>query len=663
MAGCPATRTAARRTLVPAAGWTDEVTTVDESVQPASAPLGDADRSGVVRTAAGPVAWASIGNLGAPVALLLPGTDDLLGWPPAFVTALVGHGLQVVAVGAPPGVADDALAVADGAAAALLAAGANRAHVIGASQGGIVAQAMAAAHPARVLSLVLLMTRRPTGAPREVPAGLLSVLAPTRGGGPLLRRTVDAAAAVSQRPVPNHGAVRARVAAAEADGADPVTALLAFAAGEDRTVPPPVAGLAAVVFHGTEDPVVPLEAGRRLAEALDAELVVVPGGHDLPWAHEAFVARRIAALTAEVEHHPRPRSRREGRRAGRAATAGGVVAFLVLIGIIAASTIDVPYYAISPGSARRTNDLVQVPPERRFPPKGELLFVTVGLGRLKALGWLLATRDSDVEVVSESVILGTTPKGEYKEQVVQEMLDAKESAAVVALNRLCERVVEMGTGARVEKVVDGSPAAAAGIAEGDVVTAVDGQPVTTADQALSILRAKPPGAELSLTSVGPTEAAQPRTATATLAARPEDPARSFLGVTMRTRQKDYALPFEVIIDSGRVGGPSAGLEFALSIVDQLTAGELTGGRKVAVTGTIELDGSVGPVGGVPQKAVTVKRSGAKLFLVPMDQVGEARAKTGDGIEVVGVASLDEAIAALGARGGDISGIPGSCPGP
>ena len=161
--------------------------------------------------------------------------------------------------------------------------------------------------------------------------------------------------------------------------------------------------------------------------------------------------------------------------------------------------------------------------------------------------------------------------------------------------------------------------------------------------------------------MGPTEAAQPRTTTATLAARSDDRARSFLGVTLRTRQRDYALPFEVTIDSGRVGGPSAGLEFALSIVDQLTPGELTGGRRVAVTGTIELDGSVGPVGGVPQKAVTVTRSGAMLFLVPTAQVEDARSKAGTGIEVVGVDTLDDAIRELGARGGDISGIPGACP--
>ena len=524
---------------------------------------------------------------------------------------------------------------------------------------------MAAAHPARVASLTLLMTRRATAAPLEVAPGLLAVLAPTRGGGPLLERALEAATAVGRQRGPDQGVVRSRVAAAEADRADPVTALLSFAAGEDRTLPPPGRAVPAVVVHGSEDPVVPLEAAERLAAVLDAELVVLPAGHDLPWGHEATVANRVAALAADAEQRPERRFARMGKSPGRLVSSLGVLAVIALVAIIAASTIDVPYYAISPGTARRTNDLVEVPADRRFPPKGELLFVTVGVARLKALGWVLASQDADVDIVPERDILGTTPPTQYREQVTQEMVDAKETAAVVALRRLCERVVETGTGARIDEVVEGSPAAAAGLVRGDVVTSVDGTAVSTAEQALSILRSRPPGAALSITSVGPAGDAQPRTAVATLARREDDPARSFLGVSLRTRQQDYSLPFEVTIDTGRVGGPSAGLEFALSIVDQLTPGELTGGRKVAVTGTIAPDGSVGAVGGVPQKMVTVRRAEASLFLVPTAQVAEARAmaRAGDEIEVVGVDTLDDAIRALGARGGDISGIPGACPGP
>lgn len=643
------------------------MTTVDESVQPASTPLGDPDRSGSVATAAGTVTWAAVGRPHAPAVLLLPSTDDLLGWPPAFVAALVANGLQVLAITPPAGLADDALAVADAAASALLAARVERAHVVGASQGGIVAQALAAAHPGRVSSLTLLMTRRATAAPLEVAPELLAVLAPVRGGRPLLSRATEVAAVLAEGVVADRAALRARAAAAERNGVDPVNGLLSFATGEDPTLPPERADVPALVVHGSADPVVQLPAAEALASSLDAELVVVPGGHNLPWGREVEVARRVAELAAAAQGagiRPARASGRWawlGRRPGKLGTAFGVLFVLLMASVIAASSIDVPYYAISPGSARQTNDLVEVPQDRRFPPKGQLLFVTVGVARLKALSWVVASLDRDVEIVPERVILGTTPPDEYRQQVSQEMVDAKEAAAVVALIRVCEAAEERGTGARVDQVVEGSPAAASGIVRGDVVTAVDGQEVRTATQALAALRAKPPGAPLQLTVVGPADGAPPRTATATLGRRPEDPARSFLGVTLRTRQQDFDLPFEIAIDTGKVGGPSAGLEFALSIVDQLTPGELTGGQKVAVTGTIELDGTVGPVGGIPQKTVSVRRAGARLFLVPKDQVAEAQAKS-EGIEVVGVASLDEAIQALAARGGDISGIPGSCPG-
>ncbi len=642
---------------MPAARWTDEETTVNQSVQPAPAPLRDPDRGGELRIAA---AWAAVGPADAPAALLLPASDDLLGWPASFVGQLLANGLQVVAVSVGGGAAEDVSVVVDAAAAGLRAAGVSRAHVVGASQGGIAAQTLAATHPDLVASLTLLMTRRPTAGSLDVAPALLSALAPPRSPRPLLSRATDAMAAMGSGLAADRGALAERVAEAEAGGADPVTALLCFASGEDRVLPPLPSGVAATVVHGDADPVVPLAAGHALASALGAELVVVPGGHDLPWGREAAVAQGVAAQAAADGRRSGWRS--AFTRPGRLGTAVGVLFVLLLAAIIAASTIDVPYYAIRPGSARRTNDLVEVPQDRRFPPKGQLLFVTVGVGRLKALGWLLASRDDDVEVVPENVILGTSPPDEYREQVNQEMVDAKETATVVALGRLCEAVSEQGTGARVEQVSEGSPAAAAGIARGDTVTAVDGMPVATAAQALTVLRGKPPGAAFPITVVGPAEGAPPRTTTATLGRREDDPSRSFLGVTLRTRQQDFDLPFEVSIDSGRVGGPSAGLEFALSIIDQLTPGELTGGGKVAVTGTIELDGTVGPVGGIPQKTVTVRRAGAKIFLVPKEQVGEAQAKAGDAIEVVGVASLDEAIQALAARGGDISGIPGACPG-
>ena len=105
-----------------------------------------------------------------------------------------------------------------------------------------------------------------------------------------------------------------------------------------------------------------------------------------------------------------------------------------------------------------------------------------------------------------------------------------------------------------------------------------------------------------------------------------------------------------------MGGPSAGLAFTLALLDELTPGELTGGKKVAATGTITPSGAVGEIGGLPQKTVAVEREGAELFLVPLAELAEAQAKAeGTNLKVVGVETLDDALAALQEFGG--SGLP------
>ena len=106
------------------------------------------------------------------------------------------------------------------------------------------------------------------------------------------------------------------------------------------------------------------------------------------------------------------------------------------------------------------------------------------------------------------------------------------------------------------------------------------------------------------------------------------------------------------IDSGSVGGPSAGLAFTLAILDRLTEGDLTGPNKVAVTGTIRLDGSVGPVGGVVQKTEAAVRAGARAFLVPPDEYADARRAARGRLRIIQVSTVDEALAALRRLGGD-----------
>ena len=138
----------------------------------------------------------------------------------------------------------------------------------------------------------------------------------------------------------------------------------------------------------------------------------------------------------------------------------------------------------------------------------------------------------------------------------------------------------------------------------------------------------------------------------TTIAAPDDPTRAIIGIAPEDRISDFDFPIDVTIDSGNVGGPSAGLAFTLAVLDVLTPGELTGGHRVAVTGTMSLDGTVGPVGGGAQKAIAVRDAGYEVFLVPSDELEEVREAVGDDVEVIAVDTLDEALAALDSLGGN-----------
>jgi PDZ domain-containing protein len=188
---------------------------------------------------------------------------------------------------------------------------------------------------------------------------------------------------------------------------------------------------------------------------------------------------------------------------------------------------------------------------------------------------------------------------------------------------------------------------------GDVVVAVDGSAVTGAADLIDAVRASQPGAVLVL-SVRPVSGGPDEDRSVTPVAGGGDPPSPMLGVTVADAVETSA-GVDVDIDSGPVGGPSAGLAFALGIIDLLTRGDLGGGRAVVATGTIGADGRVGPVGGIAQKAVAVRRSGATVFLVPSslpeDELARARDLAGP-VELVPVATLQEALDALADRGGD-----------
>jgi len=227
---------------------------------------------------------------------------------------------------------------------------------------------------------------------------------------------------------------------------------------------------------------------------------------------------------------------------------------------------------------------------------------------------------------------------------------------------LCEQVSEDGT------TCDEFVPADAFLDPGDEFVSVHGAPILTRDDLTRVLQQFEPGdtVDVVVRRGGNGTAADPGeelAGTVELIESSDEPGRPLFGlITADTTQ--VKIPFAIDIDTGRVGGPSAGLAFTLTLLDELTPGELTGGHDIAVTGTIDVNGNVGPIGGLRQKAVAVRSAGATAFIVPAAQSPEdlaiARKIMGDD-NVFPVATVDEALEVLAGFGGNALelGTPGA----
>jgi PDZ domain-containing protein len=316
------------------------------------------------------------------------------------------------------------------------------------------------------------------------------------------------------------------------------------------------------------------------------------------------------------------------------------VAVLGLAAIVAAF-IRLPYDTIAPGTSRQVNDLVLVRGAPSYPPKGQVLYTTVAVReRVSPYEYLIGWLDPNTSVVSDKSVRGTTSPKQFQQENVVAMTDSKKVAEAVSLEHLGYHVVQ-GNGAVVRSVRAGSPAAPI-LRANDIIVAVDGKPVAIQAQAADDIKAHKPGDSISLSVVR--GSAPPTTLSTKLAAGPDG--KGLLGVVLETSGLQFKLPFQIDIDSGSVVGPSAGVAYALELLDVLTPGELTGGQKIAATGDLHLDGSVGAIGGVAQKAITVSRAGASMFLVPRDNYAEAKAHAGSGLRVYPIDTIEDALRVL-----------------
>lgn len=338
---------------------------------------------------------------------------------------------------------------------------------------------------------------------------------------------------------------------------------------------------------------------------------------------------------------------------------GGGALFALAGAVIAALTVTIPYYEFRPGSARPIAGLVEVSEVETYPPQSDIAYTTVSLRHSTVASYVVAMFDDDIEIVEDNVVLGDRSENENRQFNLQLMDTSKQDAIRVALVALGHDVPITVSGIVVVAVQEGS-AADGRLSVGDTIVTIDGEKLAVASDVARIMDPKKPGESVTL-GVEPPDRSEIREIEVTLGTAPDDPERGIIGIELQPRDPNYQYPFPIDIDSGSVGGPSAGLAFSLGVIDVLTPGELTGGLRVAVTGTIDRNGNVGNVGGVVQKTAVVKRAGYDVFLVPSGEVDAVRARAGDTLRVIPVDTLQDALDALASLGGsgfEIAAAPG-----
>ncbi|MCX4527961.1 MULTISPECIES: PDZ domain-containing protein [unclassified Streptomyces] len=353
-------------------------------------------------------------------------------------------------------------------------------------------------------------------------------------------------------------------------------------------------------------------------------------------------------------------------------TATMLASTLMLFALLCAGVFfKVPYSEMSPGPTVNTlgdsrgEPVLSISGRKTYPTTGHLNMTTVrvtgadyDMNLLEAAyGWLAG---DNIVVPHDNLYPNGKTDKESTQENAEEFSQSQESAKVAALKQLgipvTARVV-------VSSVVKASPSEGK-LHAGDVIQAVDGTPVKEPGDVAKLVTKHKPGEPVEFTIVPAAEAAEaeranrepgsPDKVTIT-AGKAEGDGHAVVGIRAGT---DHTFPFTVDIKLADVGGPSAGLMFALGIVDKLTPEDLTGGKFIAGTGTIDDAGKVGPIGGIQMKTIGARQAGAEYFLTPAENCASAASNVPDGLTLVKVSTIDDATKALEKISkGDKAGLP------
>jgi PDZ domain-containing protein len=348
--------------------------------------------------------------------------------------------------------------------------------------------------------------------------------------------------------------------------------------------------------------------------------------------------------TGDVDEQPRGR-RTSPTRPGLL-PAVLLTATFVAIALAAVLTfVGLPYVVMSPGPATNIlgkvdgKPLLSVDGAPTYPTSGTLDFTTVSVDggpgvRVTVYDLAQAWLSGSQEILpEEQVFPPQQSEKDAQEEGAAEMAGSQSVATATALRAIGRTVPEMVV---IAGVPDDSPSK--GVFEADdVLVSVDGDLASSSDTVRAAVQRHQPGDSFPVVV---RRDGKEQTVTAKTG---EVDGRTVMGVGLRL---DYDLPVDVTLRTGNVGGPSAGLMFSLAIYDALTPGELTGGKNIAGTGTMDDKGTVGPIGGIRQKLIGARRAGADYFLAPADNCADVTGNVPDGLTVVKVSTFDEGRAAV-----------------
>ncbi len=355
-----------------------------------------------------------------------------------------------------------------------------------------------------------------------------------------------------------------------------------------------------------------------------------------------YVLRRSTAITGarSVTVDDRYSLQVEDRRRDNSSWPLYLAGTLLFMGLMTLVlwNVELPYLAWSAGPVSDAADAIVIEGQTTYDPEGELLMLTVMSQDVNIFEAVIAGIDPDIDLIRKEAVRSPDESDEdYRTRVLAQMDDSQSRAITLALLQLGYELVPEDV--IVIEIVVGLPADAV-LEPGDSINTVNGIEILHSADVPAALEGLKPG---DVVRLGITRNGADQEVELTLAARDDDPEQPIMGIVVRELTEP---PFPVSIEAGNVGGPSAGMMHTLAIMDTLTPGEMTKGHIIAGTGTIQLDGTVGNIGGVRQKVAGAEAAGATIIMVPAGNYEEALTADFHDIEIVPIATLDEAVAFL-----------------